>query len=203
MLELYLFRHGQTDSNIAMRFLGATDIPLNEVGISQAKAAVFNDIKFDAIYASPLTRTMQTAEILNENQGLEIIKLDDIKERNFGCFDNLTVEEMKELNIEEYDAWQADYENYRISDGESAADVLERISRAMEKIIDNHKSAVEGAKDERVLIVSHLNAIRFMLSAVFGFSFQQSRIFDIKNTAYVKLQITENRRVIIFSRADL
>lgn len=197
MLELYLFRHGQTNSNIEMRFLGATDMPLNEVGIAQAEKAVFKDKIFDALYASPLKRTVQTAEILNKNLGLEIQKLDSLQERNFGIFDNLTVEEMKKLNLTEYNAWQADYEHFRITDGESADDVLERVKNGIDKIFDLHKCAIEGERDERVLVVSHLNAIRFMLSAIFKFSFEQSRIFNIKNASYVKIEITKDRRIII------
>lgn len=198
MIELYLFRHGQTDSNINMRFLGSTDIPLNAIGISQVEAAVFNNIKFDAFYASPLVRTLQTAEILNRNQGLEIIKLDEIKERSFGRFDNLTVEEMQELDSAEYAAWQADAENYRITDGESSTDVLGRIKTGMNKILKLHESAANGDCDEKILVVSHLNAIRFMLSALFGFSFLQSRKFDIRNASYVKVEIENDHRVIVF-----
>lgn len=197
MLELYLFRHGQTNSNIEMRFLGATDMPLNEVGISQAENARFKDTVFDAVYASPLKRTMQTAKILNENLGLEIQKLDSLKERNFGIFDNLTIDEMKKLNSTEYDAWQADYEHFRITDGESADDVLKRVKSGIDEILNLHKCALAGETDERVLVVSHLNAIRFMLSAIFGFSFEQSRIFNIKNASFVKIEITKDRRIIV------
>ena len=66
--HIYLVRHGETLWNFEKRFQGVADIPLNEKGIAQAEATgawfAANQSQFDAIYASPLIRAAQTADII-------------------------------------------------------------------------------------------------------------------------------------------
>ena len=75
----YLVRHGQTDWNRAGKIQGTTDIPLNETGRQQAEqlATVLKErigysaeTRIDAVYASPLARAFQTAEILAKEEKL-------------------------------------------------------------------------------------------------------------------------------------
>ena len=65
-MELYIARHGETEANAERRFQGnGLDTPLTPKGIGQAKALgeTIAGIEFDAIYASPLGRAMDTARI--------------------------------------------------------------------------------------------------------------------------------------------
>lgn len=88
-MKLYLVRHGETDWNTKGILMGQADIPLNNAGIQQAE--VLRDkiaacgLKFDAVYASPLQRTAQTANIILP-PGSTIIFSDLLKERNAGEF---------------------------------------------------------------------------------------------------------------------
>ena len=68
-------RHGQTVLNSGRKMQGRIDIPLNDTGIAQAKAAreKIGDIKFDAVYASPLIRAVKTAEIIGDVSEDEIM----------------------------------------------------------------------------------------------------------------------------------
>ena len=63
-MSIYYVRHGETDYNKAYLIQGSIDAPLNEVGMEQAHqiALKLKDIKFAAIYCSPLRRARQTAE---------------------------------------------------------------------------------------------------------------------------------------------
>ena len=82
MLNVYIVRHGQTDTNKTLAINGSgTNLPLNETGIKQAEALrdSFDINKIDYVYASPLTRAKQTAEILNQNKH-NIIYDDRLKE---------------------------------------------------------------------------------------------------------------------------
>lgn len=67
-MSIYFTRHGQTDWNKAMIIQGQIEVPLNKVGIAQAKevALRLKDVHLDRIYASPLTRAIDTAKIINE-----------------------------------------------------------------------------------------------------------------------------------------
>jgi len=97
MTELILVRHGQTDWNKKNLIQGHADIPLNEIGIEQAKqtAKNFNPGEFVVIFSSPLIRAKQTASIIAEAIGYEgqIHENDALIERNFGCADGKLIKE--------------------------------------------------------------------------------------------------------------
>ena len=68
-MPYYFVRHGQTDWNKEKRLQGIRDIPLNETGLNQArelrKQVEQNNLFFDKVYTSPLTRAVVTAEMVS------------------------------------------------------------------------------------------------------------------------------------------
>ncbi len=88
-MKIYLTRHGQTDYNKKRMMQGRSDIPLNEVGIAQAtqRRQQLDDIKFDAVYSSPLIRAVKTASIIGNVSEDEIITDERIIEANFGKYE--------------------------------------------------------------------------------------------------------------------
>ena len=87
MTLLYL-RHGQTDWNAQRLFQGRTDIPLNETGRGQARAQAqalsSHQPPVDLIYASPLLRAKETAEIVQQALGAPIYFDERLVERGYG-----------------------------------------------------------------------------------------------------------------------
>ncbi|MBU0676623.1 MAG: phosphoglycerate mutase family protein [Verrucomicrobia bacterium] len=81
-MEVYLIRHGRTAGDPHAHFEPPVKGCLSDLGVEQAEAlaAALNDTRFDAIYASPLGRTIQTAQPLARTQGLEITVLPWIEE---------------------------------------------------------------------------------------------------------------------------
>ena len=75
-MKIYLIRHGETDWNLEQRLQGATDIPLNENGLELARetAKGLQDVPFDVVYTSPLTRARQTAEIIRGHRNIPLIE---------------------------------------------------------------------------------------------------------------------------------
>lgn len=88
-MKIWLTRHGQTDLNKKKLMQGLTDAPLNEKGISQAYKArdAIGEIKFDAVYSSPLQRAIKTAEIIGDVDLNEIIIDQRIIEVDFGKYE--------------------------------------------------------------------------------------------------------------------
>ena len=88
-MKIYVTRHGQTDYNKDRLMQGRSDIPLNETGTAQAQATKekIGDIKFDAVYASPLIRAVQTASIISGYAQEDIIKDERIIEADFGKYE--------------------------------------------------------------------------------------------------------------------
>lgn len=148
--HLGLLRHGQTDWNINFLLQGVTDIPMNETGIEQVRlaASAIKPEDWDVILTSPLTRAIQTAEIIARHNGFsEIIEQELLIERSFGEAEGLSHEQ-----------WRAKYSNLdEIPGGESRTQLAERSKRLLETI----SKELAG---KRVLAISHGALIRALLS---------------------------------------
>ncbi|MGO4300253.1 histidine phosphatase family protein [Leifsonia sp. RAF41] len=93
MTLISLVRHGQTDWNLSKRIQGSSDIPLNDTGRAQAETTgrALAGGQFDAIYASPLSRAVETARIIAEHVGLgDPDRLPAVAERNYGEAEGMT-----------------------------------------------------------------------------------------------------------------
>jgi len=145
---LGLMRHGQTDWNIELRLQGISDIPLNETGIFQAKAASekINSSDWDVILASPLSRARDTAGFIAETIGLEIVIVPDLVERSFGSAEGLA-----------HDQWRELYEKQiEIPGIESIEELSKRAHSVLDLVADQYRG-------KRVLAVSHGSYIRTVL----------------------------------------
>jgi probable phosphoglycerate mutase len=85
-VPFWFLRHGETDWNAQGLSQGRTDIPLNAVGLAQAKRAAraLEGSGIATVVASPLSRARVTAEIAAEALGLPVSFDDDLREVNFG-----------------------------------------------------------------------------------------------------------------------
>lgn len=95
--SFYFLRHGQTDWNLQGRFQGHSDIPLNPRGLEQAHAAarLLENCSIDVIITSPLVRALKTAAIIAEALDKPLFVDSGLKERHFGSFEGLVVNDVK------------------------------------------------------------------------------------------------------------
>jgi broad specificity phosphatase PhoE len=147
MTTLLLVRHGETDWNAEGRLQGHTDRPLNPYGRDQAKALAerLAGDGIAAVYASDLSRAVETAEIVGERLGLAVVVDPDLREKNWGSWEGLTGAERDGVEYV----------------GETAREHSERILRAIRRIAERHP-------DERVLVVTHGGSMRRIQAAVSG-----------------------------------
>jgi broad specificity phosphatase PhoE len=158
-------RHGTTDWNLERRYLGHTDMPLSDVGRSQAKelGKAVAHFCFDAIYSSDLRRAYETAahvqQVIYKTTGiLPSLTVDPLlREMNFGRIEGLTYEEATDRFPDEMRRWYENIETLPPPGGEeSLTQVRDRMIMFMNQL----------ARQEyrKVLIVSHGGTIRSWLS---------------------------------------
>ncbi|MGE5196695.1 MAG: histidine phosphatase family protein [Anaerolineae bacterium] len=98
---LLLIRHGETDWNTQKRYLGQTNIPLNDHGIEQAKQLAIHMIHhhsdITSIYSSDLDRAFATAQKTAETFGLPVLQRNTLQEINWGIAEGFIVEEIDNL----------------------------------------------------------------------------------------------------------
>lgn len=168
--RLYLVRHGATELSAEDRFAGATDVLLSPEGEHQARCLTgrLAQNRIDAVYASPLRRTLRTAELLAEPHGLAVTPVDGLREIDHGHWEGLRRTEVEERFGEEYAAWEADPFTFAPAGGESGLAVLARALPALRALIERHAG---GA----ALIVSHKATLRLLLGSVLGFDLRGYR----------------------------
>jgi probable phosphoglycerate mutase len=154
-----LLRHGQTPMSVQKRYAGRSDAPLTDAGVAQAAAAAkrLAPAGIDAIVASPLRRTVQTAGEVAAVTGLPVAAEDGFRETDFGAWEGLTFAEVRERWPSEMTAWLADPE-VAPPGGESFAEVSERVTAALDRVL-------AGRTGQRVLIVSHVTPIKTLVAA--------------------------------------
>jgi probable phosphoglycerate mutase len=162
--RLFLARHGATQLTAENRFSGAVGVDLSEEGRRQARrlAERLADDALTAVYCSPLSRTVETAELLARPHGLTPLRRDGLREISHGRWEGLTRDEVEERFGDEYASWEADPFTFAPEGGESGLAVLARALPVIREIVLAH----EG---KNVLVVSHKATLRLLLSSLLGF----------------------------------
>lgn len=172
-----LIRHGETEWNNLGKFQGCTDIALSENGIKQAK--LLNDrLKgdFDCIYASPLSRAFETASILVDNTNKKVVIAPEIREINFGEWEGLTIQEIREKYPEIFKAWRTDKNESYICGGDCS--IHNAVSRAKNCIMD----IVSKHKGQKIVIVAHGGIIKAGLIGIFEWDMTMYHKIALGNT---------------------
>ena len=97
MTTLYLVRHGETVDNANQIMQGQTQGELNENGMKQARefSEEWKDKSIDVVIASDLKRSVDTARIIAEPHGLEVVSTPLLRERDWGSFTGRYIPELK------------------------------------------------------------------------------------------------------------
>ncbi|MDH7494193.1 MAG: histidine phosphatase family protein [Candidatus Saccharicenans sp.] len=137
MTRILLVRHGETEWNRIERFRGSTDIPLNENGLRQAELLARRLLaawKPTAVYSSPLSRALKTAEASALPIKLQVMIHPGLSDINYGEWQGLTPEEVGRRWPELFERWQTNPSNLHFPGGE-AIEERQRIGVAAVKEI--------------------------------------------------------------------
>lgn len=164
---LVLVRHGVTDHTARKLFsggLGSANPPLNDEGRAQVRAtgewlSPLRD-QIDALVASPVRRTHESAEILGELLGHDVEFEEGIAEMEFGAWDGLTFADVQRQFPDELSAWLGNLE-HAPGGGESFRAVADRVLAGRDRI-------VEAYAGKTVLVVSHVTPIKTLVADALG-----------------------------------
>jgi broad specificity phosphatase PhoE len=193
--RVYLIRHGATELSAEDRFAGAIDVLLSDGGRDQARrlGQRLASEKIEAAFASPMKRTMETARLVVEPQGIEVTPVDGIREIAHGRWEGMKREEVERAFPEEYARYEHDPYSFAPVEGESGLQVTARALPALLKIVADHC-------DKQIVVVSHKATIRLLLSSLLGFDPRKYRdrldqspcalnILDFKDVAHARLTL--------------
>jgi broad specificity phosphatase PhoE len=162
--RVFMVRHGATVLSAEDRFAGATDVALSDEGREQTLrlAQRLTGEKIVAVFASPLGRTVETAQILAKPHKLEVQTRDGLREISHGHWEQLTRREVEERFPEEAAEWEKDPYTFAPVGGESGLAVTARALPVLLQLVREHPG-------KNILVVSHKATIRLLLSSLLGF----------------------------------
>ncbi|MBK9941650.1 MAG: histidine phosphatase family protein [Kouleothrix sp.] len=163
MNTIYLVRHGENLANLTREFSHrAVDYPLTPKGVLQAQqtGAFFRDHPIDAIYASPLRRAVETAEIIGAAIGRAPTVVEQFREVNVGALEGMPP---TDAVWAEHDrivrSWFEGRPEQRFPAGENYHELLGRMRAGL-------GIALRGRAGQRVIIVGHGGIFTFTLQGI-------------------------------------
>jgi probable phosphoglycerate mutase len=160
--SIIFLRHGQAKNNIERILTGRTPgIPLTEKGIDQAeKAAKFLEhMNISAIYSSPIERARHTAEIVGKHNSIDVIIDDRLIELDMGKFTGVPYDEI-------FTSHGNVFMKFYNGELEIAHNGVETFSEVKKRVLGIVDHVIEKHPDQNVVLVTHMDPIKAMLSTV-------------------------------------
>lgn len=161
MATILLARHGESDWNAERRWQGHADRPLSERGRAQAQALAerLEHVDLDAVYSSDLARAFETAGAVAARQGLDVVRLRDLREVDVGSWSGLTRDEAAERFPDAFERWQT---------GETGWDDGETYEAMSRRVVETIRRVAAAHPRETVLVVAHAGPIRAIHAHALG-----------------------------------
>jgi broad specificity phosphatase PhoE len=187
--EVFMVRHGQTDSNVAGLFHGSTDTPLNPRGLRQAELVAARVQQLEglrSLHSSPLQRAFVTAQAISRRIGLTPRLHPGLAEMHFGEAEGATLAEMAHRWPELAKRFESlDDDEARFPGGESRREFHTRVRKTLDRIITEHAG-------ERLLIVAHGGVIGSLLAQIHGENPNDWRRYTIDNCSVTHIELATN-----------
>ncbi len=187
---VYLVRHAATDWNEQRRWQCLDDRPINDRGRLQASSVAYEIAcehkrhPFDALYSSPLTRALQTAEPISAATGLSVVQSPFLRELDCGRLSGLSYEDARRLHPDFFGRLDEDWMEVAYPGGENHRQYWdEAVGPALRMLMENHPG-------ERVIAVTHGGFIRAASMMVMGMPVKRAaRGMAVDNCAYFLLEL--------------
>jgi len=164
--QIIFLRHGQAKNNTERILVGrAEGIPLTEIGIKQAKhtAELLEHMNISAIYSSPIQRAKHTAEIVAEHNSLNVTIDERLIELDMGKFTGIPYDEI-------FTSHGNVFMKFYNSELEIAHNGVETFTEVKKRVLGIVDHVIEKHPDENVVLVTHMDPIKAMLSTIIDLS---------------------------------
>ncbi len=183
-MKLYFVRHGESTANILREFSNkGLQHPLTEKGVEQAHALARGlcGLQAERIYASPVLRAVQTAQILVEGLHISLEITEALREWDVGIYEGTTDPVGWELHRQVQEDWFIHQKfDSKMPGGESFYEIRERFVSFIERVIQHGAAAGRS-----IILVGHGGLYTAMLPVIFkNIDFDFARQHSFPNTAY-------------------
>lgn len=201
--HLYLVRHGQTAGNVSHQLIGHTDMPLDDLGLDQARQVGLHmrAVRLDAVITSPLARARVTASEIARHQAIELQVDDRLKEMHFGDAEGLTMPEAAErfphiLRLRDDPLAM----EFRWPSGEHRAEFHSRVLATFTELAAIHHG-------RQVAVVCHGGVITSLIAQLDGGSPNDYNRYPVANCSVTHLEVhthgTTAHRLNDFAHLDI
>ncbi len=166
MGQIIFLRHGQAKNNVERILAGRTKgVPLTDAGIKQVEhtSELLELMNVSAIYSSPIERAKHTAEIVGKNNSLDVTTDDRLIELDMGKFTGMPYDEIINSHGNVFMKFYNGELEIAHNGVETFSDVRKRILGIVDHVLEKHP-------DQNVLLVTHMDPIKAMLSTIVDLS---------------------------------
>lgn len=181
MINLYLVRHGQTETNLKQLVCGQTDTKMTELGYDQIEKSSkkLHSVSFDHFYSSPLIRATESAKYFDSLEKFETC--DELMEMNTGDYSHLTVDEL--WHLEPKHKYQGRYKYQKYPSGESLSILYNRIVTWF-----NHHLHYTWNHGDNILIIGHEATVVCAIHHFLRMPLENYPSFKIANGGIVRIE---------------
>ena len=166
MGQIIFLRHGQAKNNTERILAGRTPgVPLTDTGIKQAEvtAELLEHMNISAIYSSPIQRAQHTAEIVGKHNSIDVTIDDRLIELDMGKFTGVPYDEIFASHGNVFMKFYNGELEIAHNGVETFTDVKKRVLGIVDDILEKHP-------DQNVVLVTHMDPIKAMLSTIVDLS---------------------------------
>lgn len=184
-MQIILIRHGEIQSNLNHFYSGRSAEPLTERGIEQARevATRLQGREVEAVYSSPLRRTMETAKIISAALGRDVCPEDALNEMIMGPWERRTEEDIAREYPNEWALWNSRPADLAIPGRETLADLERRIVALFRRLLRHHQGTV--------VLVTHFAIVRVALLHLRGEDLNRYKSIHVPNCEPVEVEVTD------------
>ncbi|MEW9570399.1 histidine phosphatase family protein [Rhodanobacter sp. Si-c] len=193
MTRLLLIRHGEVQGIDPPTFRGRLDLPLTPRGLRQAEstaAYLTGRQALGAVYCSPLSRCVRTADAICAPFHTASIPHPEINDINYGAWTGLGVDEVCKRWPHEAALWKVAPHVFRIPGGESLQDLVARATDALTAILHKHPHG-------SIAMVTHDSVIRALLCHALGLPLSAYWLFAPSPCGISTLSYADDRFTVV------